>query len=44
MKEISEFKNVSFKNIRDKSANPQYRIRTLSVSNNFNIINPWEIP
>lgn len=39
MKAISEYLDVTLKSIRDNSSNPQYRIRTLSSTNNLKIIN-----
>lgn len=39
MLEISEFLNLTLKSIRDNSANPQYRIRTISSNSNEKIIN-----
>ena len=39
MKEISEFLNCSFKEIRTDSKNPQYRIRTLNSNSNLLLIN-----
>lgn len=39
MQEISEFLNLTLKDIRDNTANPQYRIRTLNKDQNLKIIN-----
>ena len=39
MKEISEFLDCSFKEIRTETKNPQYRIRTLNSNSNLKLIN-----
>lgn len=39
MKEISDFLDCSFKEIRTETKNPQYRIRTLNSKSNLKLIN-----
>lgn len=39
MQKISEYLNTSLKSMIDTSANPQYRVRTLSSSSNLILIN-----
>lgn len=39
MKNISEYFNASFKDVRDSTTNPQHQIRTLSALSNFKVIN-----
>lgn len=39
MQEISKFLGAAFNSIRENTANPQFRIRTLNSKSNLNIIN-----
>ena len=38
-KNIAKFLNISIKNIRENTANPQYRIRTMSLETNLILVN-----
>jgi len=37
--DIAEFLKVSLKNLRDNTPHPQYRLRTLNLESNLNLVN-----
>lgn len=39
LENIAKFLNVSLKNIRENTSHPQYRLRTMSLENNLNLVN-----